>query len=128
MNRNRLEILRKEVLVVLFAAAFSGCTLGPKTAAPEVSEGIEAALHRSDHESLIAYYKAEAVSARDKVSWHRRLAASYESSSPAGGGADPRMAAHCNSLVQMYEQIAAEYDGMAQFHQLLAREPVLHKP
>ena len=128
MNRNRLEILGRAVPALLLAAALSGCTLGPKAATPEVSEGIEAALHRSDHESLITYYKAQAASARDKVRWHRRLAASYESSSPAGGGADPRMAAHCNSLVQMYEQVAAEYDGMAQFHQLLAREPVLHKP
>jgi hypothetical protein len=127
MNRNRLEILRRAAPVLL-AAAFSGCTLGPKTAAPEVSERIEAALQRSDHEGLIAYYQAEAAAARDKVSWHRRLAASYAGPSSAGGGADPRMAAHCNSLADMYGQVAAEYDGMAQFHQLLAREPALRKP
>jgi hypothetical protein len=38
------------------------------------------------------------------------------------------MAAHCNSIVRMYEGIAIEYTGMAQFHQLLAKEPALSKP
>lgn len=50
-----------------------------------------------------------------------------EGLSSAGGGANPRMAAHCKSIAGMYEQVALEYDGMAQFHQLLAREPALSK-
>ncbi len=125
MNRN-LQTLSKMASALLLSVAFSSCTLTPKTPSPELSERIEAARNRSDHEGLVAYYQAEAAAARETVDWHRRLAASYES--PSGGGADPRMAAHCKQIAQMYQQIAAEYDGMAQFHQLLAREPALSKP
>ena len=38
------------------------------------------------------------------------------------------MATHCDSIVWMYGEIAVEFDGMVQFHQLLAREPALGKP
>lgn len=126
MNRNRLEILGRAALVLLLCAASSGCTLGPKTPSPELSERIEAALQHSDHEGLIAYYEAEAAAARDKMIWHRRLAARYGDLSSAR--ASPRMAAHCDSIAWMYEEIAVEYDGMAQFHHLLAHEPALSKP
>ena len=126
MNRNRLETLGRAASVLLLSAAFSGCTLGPTVSSTELSESIESALHRSDHEGLIAFYRAEAAAARDKMKWHRRLAASYGDLSR--GGASPLMAAHCDSIAWMYEEIAVEYDGMAQFHQLLAREPALSKP
>jgi hypothetical protein len=126
MNGNRLENLGRAALVLLLGAAFSGCTLGPITPSPELSERIEAALQHSDHDGLIAYYKAEAAAARDKMIWHRRLAASYGDLSSAR--TSPRMAARCDSIAWMYEEIAVEYDGMAQFHQLLAREPALSKP
>jgi hypothetical protein len=128
MNRNRLEILSRAAWILLLSAAFSGCTLAPKTPSPELSERIEAALQHSDHDGLIAYYKAEAAAARDKMNWHRRLAASYGDLSSAGGGADSQMAAHCNSIARLYEEVAREYEGMAQFHQLLEREPALSKP
>jgi hypothetical protein len=58
MNRNRLEIPGSAAWLLLLSAAFSGCMLGPKTPSPELSERIEAALQHSDHEGLIAYYKA----------------------------------------------------------------------
>jgi hypothetical protein len=129
MNRNRLEILSRAAWILLLSAAFSGCTLAPKASSPELSERIEAALQHSDHEGLIAYYKAEAAAARDKMNWHRKLAASYgDLSSVRGGGADPQMAAHCDSIARLYEEVAREYEGMAQFHQLLEREPGLSKP
>ena len=67
MNRNRLEILGSAAWLLLLSAALSGCMLGPKTPSPELSERIEAALQHSDHEGLVAYYKAEAAAARDKV-------------------------------------------------------------
>ena len=121
MNGNRLAILGRAVLVLLLGAAFSGCTLAPKTSSPELSERIEAALRHSDHEGLVAYYKAEAAVAREKMISHRRLAASYGDLSRAR--ASPRMAAHCDTIAWLHEEIAVEYDEMAQFHEVLAHEP-----
>ena len=127
MNGN-LESLRRAASILLLGVAFSGCALGPRTPSSELSDSIEAALHHSDHEGLITYYKEAAVAARDKVNLHRRLAASYRTPSSAGGAADPRMAAHCDAIARLYEQITLEYEGMVQFHQLLEREPALRKP
>ena len=124
MNR-AFAVLGRAAVVTVLSAAFTGCAVEPTTPSAQLPDKVEAALKHSDHAGLVAYYAEEATAARDKANWHRRLAASYRSLS--GGGASPNLAAHCESLARMYELIATEYDGMAQFHQMLAREPALNK-
>jgi len=125
MKRNPRSIGRA-ASALLLSAVLAGCATAPKAFLTDLPGHIETAHSRSDHEALIAYCKAQAVEARAKVPEHRRLAASYGDLSR--GGASPRMAAHCDSIAWLYEEIAVEYDGMAQFHQLLPKEPALRKP
>ena len=126
---NPVKTMKRAASVLLASVVISGCVLPPQAAVPELSERVDAARQRSDHAGLVAYFKEEAAAARNKANWHRRLAASYSGPlSSAGGGGDLRMAAHCESIAQLYEPVAVEYEGMADFHPLLEHEPALRKP
>jgi hypothetical protein len=118
--------IRRSTSVLLLAAVLAGCATAPNAPLTDLPGLIQTAHSRSDHEALITYYNAQAVEARAKVAEHRGLAASYGDLSR--GGARPRMATYCDSIAALYEEIAVEYDGMAQFHHLLAKEPSLTKP
>jgi len=121
-----LQSIRRNASALLVAAVVASCAMALNSPLADIPGRVEAAHSRSDHEALNAYYKAQAVDARAKVSEHRRRATSYGDLSK--GGASPRMAAHCDSIAWLYEEIALEYDGMAQYHELLAKEPAMTKP
>jgi ABC-type uncharacterized transport system auxiliary subunit len=111
---------------LLLVAVLAGCSLPPSAPLTDLPQRVETARSRSDHQALIAYYKAQAVTARAQVAEHRRLAKSYQEAPSERNGT--AMTAHCISIASMYESIAREYEGMAQFHQLLESEPALTKP
>jgi len=125
MNRN-LQSARQLASALLVSAVLAGCATAPNASSQDLPQRIEAALASSEHEALIAYYKGQAAAARAKVAEHRRMAKSYQAN-PSDGTAGAGMVAHCDSIVHMYEGIAAEYDGMADYHRLLANEPALNK-
>lgn len=120
MNLN-LRSPKRIASAVLLSIVLAGCASSPNAPSPELQQRIEAAHSRSDHEGLVSYYKQEAAAARAKSAEHRNMAKAYQ-----GRVADPRsggnLPAHCNAIVNMYERIATEYDGLAESHQQLAKE------
>jgi hypothetical protein len=120
MNMN-LKLSRRIASALLLSVVLAGCASGPNTPSPELQQRIEAARTRSDHEGLVTYYNQEAAAARAKAAEHRKMAKSYQGMVVSGkGGAS--MAAHCNAIVKQFESIAAEYEGMAEGHQQLAKQ------
>lgn len=117
MNLKFLRRIASAFLIVVLA----GCAAGPNAPSPELQQRIEAARSRSDHEGLVTYYKQEAAAARAKSAEHRKMAKAYQGRvvDPRSGGNLP---AHCNAIVNMYERIAAEYDGLAESHEQLAKQ------
>ena len=99
---------------MLLGAVLAGCALAPSAPLTDLPQRIETAHSRSDHEALITYYRAQAVAARAQVIEHRRLAKTYPEAPAERYG--PGMTAHRISIASMYESIASEYEGMAQYH------------
>lgn len=117
--RTRLVGPRGAALVLLVGVALAGCASGPAAPSPELLQKIATARTPTDHEALVAYYLNEAASARAIAERHRKMANSYQGNL-AGGRGLADMPRHCNRLVESYEGIAAEYDGMAATHRQMA--------
>lgn len=114
--------LRRVASVLLLGLVLAGCASGPNAApSPELLQRIEAAHTRSDHEALVAYYDGEATAARARAVEHRKMAKSYQGVMSSGKGGGSNMPAHCNSIVNLYESMAIEYDGLAADHRQMAK-------
>lgn len=112
--------LRLIASVLLLGLVLAGCASGPKNPPPELVQRIESARTRADHEALVATYEGEAAVARAKAAEHRKMAQSYKGVVMIGKGFGANMPVHCNSLVNLYENMAAEYDGLAAGHRTMA--------
>lgn len=112
--------------VLLLGLVLAGCASGPNSApSPELLQRIEAARSRGDHEALVKYYEGEAVASRARAIEHRKMGKSYQGVMSSGKGGGSNMPAHCNSIVNLYESIATEYDGLAGDHRQMAKSASL---
>ena len=120
--RTDLDCSRRAASAVLLAGmALSGCAAVVPPPGPSLAQRIEAARTRADHEALAAYFKGEAQAARAKAAEHREMLQAYQRQ-VAGGRGNANMATHCNSLIQGYEGMAADYDRMADGHRQMAAQ------
>lgn len=109
---------RRVASLLLWSVVIAGCAGGPKSPSPALQQQIESATSRTEHVALAAFYDREAAGARTNAANHRRMAKSYEAMSPPErGGASMR--AHCNAIVNIFDGIAVEYDGLAADHRRL---------
>ena len=113
------KILGRITLVLLLGVVMAGCAWGPNSPPLELVQRIEAARTRSEHGALVTHYEREAAGARVSAAEHRKMTKSYQAMSSSSRGG-PNMQAHCNSLVNLYEGVATEYDGLAGSHRQLA--------
>ena len=116
-----LKSSRRIASVLLLCVVLAGCASGPQTPSPDLLQRMESARTRGDHEALAAYHDREASAARAVAEDHRKMAKSYQAM-VVGGRGGASMIAHCNSIVRLYEGIAAEFEGMAEGHQYLAKQ------
>ena len=112
--------LRLLVSALVLGVVLAGCASGPKNPPPELVQRIESSRSLTDHEVLVATYEGEAATARAKAAGHRRMARSYKGVATNGKGVGANMPVHCNSLVNLYENMATEYDGLAADHRTMA--------
>jgi negative regulator of sigma E activity len=120
MNVN-LKSARRFASVLLLSVVLAGCAAGPQTLSPDLLQRMASARTRGEHEAFAAYHEKEAAAARAIAQDHRKMAKSYQAM-VVGGRGSASMAAHCNSIVRLYEGIAAEFEGMAEGHQYLAKQ------
>ena len=75
----------------------------------------------ADHEAIAAFYEKEAQGARQKYAEHKKLADFY-AATPALKTKSGTLFAHCNAAAAKYEEIAKEYEALAQMHKEMAKQ------
>jgi hypothetical protein len=118
---NAIDVMNMKTIATRIAIAAAigwgglGCA-GPATdSAPELPARIGSAETPNDHLAIAAHFAKEAARAREGAASHRKMARAYgEMRSSGHGYAD--MATHCNSLADLYESIATDFDKLALGH------------
>jgi len=105
-------------ILVATSLMLGGCASGPSAGAAGLEQQVQAASTRSDHEKIAAAYDQQAGVEKASAQRHERMAQSYRQ----GRNPAPGMAAHCESLVRIYNQTADELAALAKMHRQMAAE------
>jgi hypothetical protein len=87
-----------------------------------MTQAVESAKTRSDHESLAKHYEDGAKEMQATAAEHKKMLAQYEARKSLYGKQAQSLISHCQGLVRIYEQAAAENKNMAESHRQLAAE------
>ena len=99
----------------------ASCTVNPHPM--DMTEAIQNAKTRSDHEALARHYEDTAKEMQGKADEHKKLLAQYEAKDALYDGRhNQNLVSHCQRLVNIYEQAAAENLSMADSHHRMAAE------
>ncbi len=82
----------------------------------DMTQAVQNAQTRADHEALAEHYEQAAKEMQDKVDEHKKLLSQYESKSYLYGRRAEDLKAHCRRLIDVYEKAAEENLNMANLH------------
>jgi len=82
----------------------------------DMSQAVQNAETKADHEALAEHYEEAAKEIQDKVDEHKKLLSQYESKSYLYGRQAEDLKAHCLRLINVYEKAAEENLSMAKLH------------
>jgi len=82
----------------------------------DMSQAVQNATTKSDHEALAKHYEEAAKEMQLKVEEHKKLLSQYESKSYLYGKQAEDLKAHCRRLIDVYEKAAEENLEMAKMH------------
>ena len=88
----------------------------------DMTQAVQSAQTRSDHENLAKHYEDSAKEMRAKAEEHKKMLAQYEARKTLYGKQAQSLISHCQGLVRIYEQAAAENMNMAESHRQMAAE------
>lgn len=114
-----MKTIKYLTIVAVFGLLVS-CTINPMPM--DMTQAVQSAKTRSDHESLANHYEGAAKEMQTKAEEHKKLLAQYEARKSFYGKQAQSLISHCQGLVRIYEQAAKENRGMAQSHRELAAE------
>jgi hypothetical protein len=114
-------LLGRAAIALALALVLGGCASTLTSPPQEITQRIESARTRSDHESLATYFTQEATQARQAAALHRKMAKSYQSR-PSGERGSASMVMHCNAIAQGYENSVSMYEDMATSHRQMAMQ------
>lgn len=114
--------MNKIISVAVFAVLglLASCTINPHTM--DMTEAIQNAKTRSDHEVLARHYEDAAKEMQEKADDHKKMLGKYEANKVLYGKQYQSLMSHCQGLVRVYEQAAADNRSMAESHHQLATE------
>ena len=107
------------VLIAIFGLLGS-CTINPHSM--DMTQAVQSAKTRSEHESLARHYEDAAKDMQAKAAEHKKLLAQYEANRGLYGKQSSSLISHCQGLVRIYEQAAAENLSMVESHRQMASE------
>ena len=110
------------------------CSVAPHPM--DMTQAIQNARTRNDHEALANHYENAAKELREKAEEHRKRVARYEAIAATEnpfrssirerdsiyGKQAPSLISHCRNLMHLYEQAAAQNTAMAKAHREIATE------
>jgi septal ring factor EnvC (AmiA/AmiB activator) len=82
----------------------------------DMSQAVQNAKSKADHEALAQHYEEAAKEMQLKVEEHKKLLSQYQSESYLYGRQAEDLKAHCQRLIDVYEKAAAENLSMAKLH------------
>ena len=88
----------------------------------DMSQAIQSARRRADHEALARHYEDAAKEMQVKVDEHKKLLVEYAAARGLNSRQFHDLIDHCRRLILTYEQAAAENTSMAEAHRQLAAE------
>lgn len=113
----------KTITSVALAAMLSllgSCTINPHSM--DMTQAVQSAKSRGDHESLARHYEDAAKDMQAKAAEHKKLLAQYEANKGLYGKQASSLISHCQGLVRIYEQAAAENMSMVEAHRQMSVE------
>lgn len=118
-----MSVRRQPLFAVLGLCLFAG--MMPVRAAPadfDVAAAIAAARTPADQARIADYYDGEIARLTQQIDLHRRMSHAYKSMTHARHD-DAQVRAHCNGLVEAYEQALKLSQALAARHRALATAP-----
>jgi len=106
--------------LVAIIAVLSSCTINPHPM--DMAQAVQSAKTRSDHEALAKHYEDAAKQMQANADEHKKMLAQYQSNKALYGKNAQDLSNHCQGLVRIYEQAAAENRAMAKSHREIAAE------
>jgi hypothetical protein len=82
----------------------------------DMSQAVQSAESKADHEALAKHYEAAAQEMQLKVDEHKKLLSQYESKSYLYGKQAQSFKNHCEYLINAYEKAAEANVSMAKMH------------
>jgi hypothetical protein len=88
----------------------------------DMTQAVQSAKTAADHEALAKHYEDAAKNMGAKVDEHKKMLAQYQSKKVMYGKYAQDLINHCQGLIRIYEQAAAENRAMAKSHREMAAE------
>ncbi|MGZ8097072.1 MAG: hypothetical protein ACXWUD_12605 [Methylosarcina sp.] len=82
----------------------------------DMSQAVQNAQTKADHEALAEHYEEAAKEMQLKVDEHKKLLSQYESKSYYYGRQAQDLKTHCQRLIDIYEKAVEENLSMAELH------------
>ena len=114
-----MKTLTSLALVALLGLLGS-CAINPHPM--DMTQAVQSAKTGSDHQSLAKHYEDAAKDMQAKAAEHKKLLAQYEANKSLYGKQASSLISHCQGLVRIYEQGAADNMSMAESHRQMAAE------
>ncbi len=107
------------ITLILTLALLNGCE-GTNPHPMDMSEAVQNANSKADHEALAEHYEAAAAEMQVKVDEHKKLLAQYQAKSYLYGRQAEDFKAHCEALINAYEKAVTANLSMAKMHRTLS--------
>jgi hypothetical protein len=107
-------------LAAVFGLLVVSCTINPMDM--DMTQAVQSAKTRSDYEALAKHYEDAAKQMQLKADEHKKLITQYEANKVLYGKQAQSLISHCQGLVRVYEQAAAENKSMAESYRQMAAE------
>jgi endonuclease III len=106
--------------MLLICTLLSSCTIDPHRM--DMTQALQSAKSRSDHEALARHYQEAAKEMQAKAEEHKKLLAHYQAKKDLYRKQAQDLINHCQGLIRVYEQAAADNLAMAKSHREIAAE------
>jgi hypothetical protein len=96
----------------------ASCSINPHPM--DMTAAIQAAKTPADHEALARHYDDAAKDMQRQADEHKQMLSQYEANKALYGKQYQTLTSHCQGLIRIYEQAAAENAAMAESHRQMA--------
>ena len=110
----------KHLAAIALLGLLGSCTINPHPM--DMTQAVQRANTRSDQAALAKHYEDAAREMQAKAAEHKKLLAQYQAKKALYGKNAQDLINHCQGLIRIYEQAAAENLAMVKSHREIAAE------